>query len=63
MNRRAQRWTRPCGSSRPHQWRGLYPQDALDSNVLRGISVQLHNIEGAGKRAEQIAAMPAVKQM
>ncbi|KAG6045243.1 hypothetical protein E4U39_002585 [Claviceps sp. Clav50 group G5] len=35
----------------------------LDSKVLRGLSVQLHDMEGAEKRAEQIAAMPAVKQM
>ncbi|KAG6186757.1 hypothetical protein E4U35_002806 [Claviceps purpurea] len=35
----------------------------LDSKVFRGLSFQFHDIEAAGTRAEQIAAMPAVKKM
>ncbi|KAG5939703.1 hypothetical protein E4U59_002939 [Claviceps monticola] len=36
---------------------------ALDSKVFRGLSFQCPDIEAAGKRAEQIPAMPAMKKM
>lgn len=35
----------------------------LDYKLFKGVSVQLHDLEGAGEKAQSLAALPAVRNM